>query len=614
MNPRFRTPLHTVALFAVLLTPGCSPEEGDLSAIGVSLAGVAGEGADVGRGPATGPSALQPASGPWFVAAGPSSGLSHRNLSGPTAEEGKRYLRDTIGQGIAVIDLEGDGDLDLYFAQGRGSGADGGESRNLLYRNLGGRRFEECAEEFGLADRGYAFGVLAFDYDNDGDSDLLVTNLGTNSLYRNDGGRFTNVSQANPDLAGDAVNWSTGAAAADVDGDGDLDLYLCNYVLHDEEELDAKGLCRYMSECRVPCGPHGLQAQADVFLLNSGAPDYRFSAATLAAGFGEEASYGFQPVFSDVDDDGDVDLFVSNDSRPNWLFINDGTGRFTEQGMVAGVATGNSGQSEAGMGVAVGDLDGDLLPEISVTNFSTQANSLYANGTGPDKMVWFEEVGRPAGIANATFFNLSWGCAIADFDDDGWPDVFSANSHIYPQVDDCPPAEIVYLQRNQLFMQRPGPPLRFEEVGAFAGPAFASVGSHRASVAADLDDDGDLDLVVTRLDDVALLAWNESRGGGHWLKLSIQHAGEPPRLAVGARVVAEAGGRSWTGEVRVGSSFLSTEDPRVHLGLGEHESVERLTVIFPGGERVVLNDVATDRHLLIREGSSEPVVLSGGGK
>jgi hypothetical protein len=583
--------------------------------LGASAGHVPEAAVDAGGAPADKlSSTTAPERGPWFLPGGPEAGLTHRNLSGPTAAEGKRYLLDTVGQGIAVLDLEGDGDLDLYFAQGRGPGADGGDSANRLYRNLGGRRFEECAEEFGLADAGYGFGVLAFDHDGDGDDDLLVTNHGPNRLYRNDGGRFTEVAAASPDLAGGADDWSTGAAAADVDGDGDLDLYVCNYVLHDVAELDAKGLCRYMSDCRVPCGPHGLTPQADVFLLNSGAPDFRFTDATAASGLAGDASYGFQPVFTDVDDDGDIDLYVSNDSRPNALYLNDGSGRFSEEGLVAGVATGNSGQSEAGMGVAVGDLDGDLLPEISVTNFSTQANSLYVNRTGPDKMVWFEERSRPTGIAEATFFKLSWGTAIADFDDDGWPDVFSSNSHIYPQVDDCPPAEIEYRQRNQFFRRVPGETLRFDEVGASAGPAFAGESSHRASIAADLDEDGDLDLVVTRLDETPLLAWNDSRGGGHWLKLSVRHAGEPARLAVGARVVAEAGERRWTGEVRVGSSFLSTEDPRVHLGLGEHATLDHLTVLFPDGERVEMHDVAADRHLLIRAGQDEPVVLMRGGE
>jgi len=605
------------ALTLAALMTGCSPDGSDVDGLGASVRHRP-EDAAAARGEWVS-SGVAPEQGPWFVVGGEEAGLTHRNLSGPTAAEGKRYLLDTVGQGVAVLDLEGDGDLDLYFAQGRGPGADGGDSSNLLYRNLGSRRFEECAAEFGLDDTGYGFGVLAFDHDGDGDEDLLVTNHGPNRLYRNDAGRFTDVTDASPALAGGVNDWSTGAAAADVDGDGDLDLYVCNYVLHDAAELDAKGLCRYMSDCSVPCGPHGLTPQADIFLLNGGPPDFAFTDATASAGLQGEASYGFQPVFTDVDDDGDIDLYVSNDSRPNGLYLNDGSGHFSEGGLVAGVATGNSGQSEAGMGVAVGDLNGDLLPEITVTNFSTQANSLYVNRTdaaepGVERMVWFEERGRPAGIAGPTFFMLSWGTAIADFDDDGWPDIFSANSHIYPQVDDCPPGEIVYRQRNQLFRRVPGEALRFEEVGALAGPAFASEGSHRASIVADLDEDGDLDLVVTRLDETPLLAWNDSRGGGHWLKLSIRHAGESARLAVGARVVALAGDRRWTGEVRAGSSFLSTEDPRVHLGLGEHAVLERLTVIFPDGERIEMRDVAADRHLLIRAGQAAPVELAGGGE
>jgi enediyne biosynthesis protein E4 len=577
MSPRFRTPSDALALL-------CS----------LTIGGVPG-----GEAPARGAGA-----GPRFVVDDGACGITHRNLSGPTAAEGKAWLLDCIGQGIAVLDANGDGRADLYFPQGRSHTApDGGDCANRLYLNLGGRRFVEAGAEAGVAHRGYGFGALAFDHDNDGDSDLLVTNLGPNVLYRNDGGRFTDVTAQHAGLAGGDGDWSTGAAAGDVDGDGDLDLYVCNYLRHDGAALDERGLCRFMTECRVPCGPLGLDPQPDVFFRNGGPPDFRFTEATADAGLAHAASYGFQPVFTDVDGDADLDLYVSNDSQPNLLFVNDGKGRFTENGMVAGVACSNAGQAEAGMGVACGDLQGDGLPELYVTNFSTQMNSLYVNRTRAGGAPWFDEQSRPAGTGGPTFFKLSWGCAIADFDDDGAPDIFSSNSHVYPQVDDCPPEEITYRQTNSLFRRVTGPRLRFEECDA--GALTGVPGTHRCSVVADLDDDGRLDLVVNRLDERPLIAWNDTQGAGHWLALRVELAAG--RLAVGARVTARAGEQRWSAEVRCGSSFLSTEDPRVHFGLGAAAVLDELVVRFPGGAELHLQDLAADRCLLVRAGDP-PVV------
>jgi len=608
MSSRFGIPTGARVLLPCLLS-GCAPEGEAPAVVEVVPASAADE--------------APPTSGPHFVVDDGSCGITHRNLSGPTAAQGKQYLLDCIGQGIAVIDADGDGRLDLYFTQGRSAdAADGGDSANRLYRNLGGRRFAEVGAEAGVADRGYGFGALAFDYDNDGDSDLFVSNYGPNVLFRNDGGRFTDVTAQHAGLAGGAKDWSTGAAAGDVDGDGDLDLYVCNYVRHDAAELDRKGLCRFMSECRVPCGPLGLDPQADVFFRNGGAPGYRFTEATTDAGLAQEATYGFQPVFSDVDGDGDLDLYVSNDSQPNFLFVNDGRGHFVEGGLVAGVACSNAGLAEAGMGVACGDLQGDGLPELYVTNFSTQMNSLYVNRTRPGGAPWFDEQSKPTGVGSPTFFKLSWGCAIADFDNDGAPDIFSSNSHVYPQVDDCPPAEIVYRQTCNLFRRIPGPRLRFMDVSAEAGALTTVKGSHRSSVVADLDDDGRLDLVVNRLDESPVVAWNDSPASGHWLSLRLELPGagpdSPGLLAVGARVLARAGDQRWSGEVRCGSSFLCTEDPRVHLGLGSASSLDEVVVYFPDGSEVRLEHVAADQSLVVRPGSpphvsvvAPPVGLSG---
>jgi len=607
-----RTLLSWAALGpALVLLPACSREG--------SAAPPATAAEPAPAAPAPVATAAPPsAAGPSFVAAGPECGLAERNVSGPIAAQGKRYLLDCVGPGLAVLDYDSDGRLDLFVAQGRddartledGGPQAGGDCADKLYRNLGGRRFAECAAEAGLDDRGYGFGALAFDEDDDGDSDVFLANYGRNRLYRNDAGRFSDETDDHAGLAGGAGDWSTGAAAGDVDEDGDLDLYVCNYVRHDSAELDEKGLCRFMSECHVPCGPLGLDPQPDRFYVNEGAPGFRLREATEEHGLLQAASYGFQPVFLDVEPDGDLDLYVTNDSKPNWLFVNDGTGHFQERGLLAGVACSNAGQAEAGMGAAAGDLDGDGKPEIYVTNFSMQVNSLYVNQTGADGVPWFEEQAQRAGVGSPTWLELSWGCALADFDDDGWTDIFSSNSHIYPQVDDCPPPEISYREACNLFRRLPGERLAFEDLGARAGDVAAAARPHRASVVADLDDDGALDLLVARLDEPPLLLWNDLRGRGHWLSLRIERAGAPSRLAVGARVRATAGGRQFSGEVRAGSSFLSTEDPRVHLGLGTATRVDSLAVEWPGGAWREWTDLAADRHLVLRPDLDEPLLAS----
>lgn len=339
--------------------------------------------------------------------------------------------------------------------------------------------------------------------------------------------------------------------------------------------------------------------------------DGRFVDATAQFGFDEApASFGFQPIFTDVDDDGDLDLYITNDSRSNGLFLNEG-GRFVEDGLVAGVAVGRSGNAEAGMGVAGDDLTGDVLPELLVTNFSTQFNSLYVNQSAPGNP-WFDELSEASGVGRPSWFLLSWGCHIFDADQDGLLDAVVSNGHVYPQVDGCEPAEVVYRQANSFFRGLPGPGPRFTDLGAAAGVPFAWPASHRGSVAADLDGDGALDLVFNRLDEAPLLAFNASPARGAFLLLTLEepgnHGGESrPVLAVGARASVTAGGRTLTRELRRGSSFLSSEDPRLHFGLGSAERVDSLTVRWPDGITETLNDLPVNTWIAVRRGSPSTV-------
>ncbi len=540
------------------------------------------------------------------MAGGAASGIDHSDLSGPDREGGKSYLRDTVGRGVAVLDLDQDGLMDLYFPQGRDGTEQGGDAANRLYRNLGDGRFEECAQERGADHRGYGFGALAFDYDSDGDSDLLLTNWGPNALLRNDDGRFVDVTARHPGIAGADADWSVGAAAADIDGDGDLDLYLCNYCEQDLASLDKKGWCRQMS-CEIPCGPRGLAPQADRVFLNQGAPHF-----TLKEGAGETgllstaASYAFQPTFSDIDNDGDLDLYVTNDSVANYLFVNDGSGHYTETALVAGVACGRAGQMEAGMGLAVGHANDDPLPEFFVTNFSTQSNSLYWNESNALTGPWFEEMSHRAGLGRPSWFQLGWGCSIADFDNDGFSDVFSANGHIFEQMDQCAPELVVFRQPNSLFRGTSVAGV-FDDVSEASG--LATPGAHRGSARVDLDNDGRLDLVIARLENSPLILWNRSPKQGHWFGATLRRAttdsaGPAGPMPVGARLTLHAADRSWTRDLTVGSSFLSTEDPRFHVGLGEISRVDRLELRLPGEEPHVLSapPLALDRWIQLEIG------------
>jgi hypothetical protein len=545
--------------------------------------------------------ATPPERGPWFVEH--PAGVDHVNLSGPPGAQ-KRYLLDCIGQGVATLDIDSDGRLDLYFPQGRGAG----DASNLLYINRGERQFERVPDAAGADDDGYSFGALAFDWNGDGRTDLLSTDLGPNRLYRNDDGRFVDVSADHPDLRGPAEHWSTGAAAADVDLDGDLDVYLANYLAHDPVDLDERSWCRFMG-CEVPCGPMGLTPQPDRLLRND---DGRFVDATEALGFTTSRdSFGFQPIFSDIDDDGDLDLYVTNDSRVNYLWIAGDDGRFHEEGLTAGVGVGRAGNMEAGMGVAVASVDGDVLPELYVTNFSTQVNAFYRNQSEPG-FAWFDEQANELGMGTPTYFKLSWGCSFGDFDLDGRMDLFVSNGHVFPQVAGCPPEEIVYEMTDTLFVERDGDRLGYRDLGAEAGPGFGRSRPSRGSASADLDGDGDLDLVIVILDEAPVLLWNESPRAGAFLQLLVQEraaTGDAWRLSVGARVVVTAGAALWVREVQVGSSFLSTEDPRCHFGLGDRATVDKITVRWPDGHEQHYRDVATGQLLRLRRGVDTP--LSG---
>jgi hypothetical protein len=511
---------------------------------------------------------------------------------------GKDHLLDSAGNGVAWLDFDEDGYLDAYVVNGwKLSGRDiVAKGVNALYRNRGDGTFEDVTDRAGVAGEGrWGAGVAVADYDDDGWPDILVTCFGANLLYRNRGdGTFENVAAQ----AGiEAPGWNTGAAFLDADGDGDLDLYVAAYVESTlEEVLGAKPSLDWKGQEKVAVGPFGLEGALDHFFVADG--EGRFVDATKAAGLEDRSrGYGFGVRAADLDDDGDADIYVANDSDANYLYRNEGGGRFEEVGLWTGAAFGSGGAAQAGMGVDVGDVDGDGKLDIIVTNFSEDFSTLY-RGTGD---AFFDDVSEKSGVGEPTYTPLSWGAALADLDNDGDPDLVVANGHIYPQVDNVPDA-LTYRQRNLLLENVGGG--SFEDVTAEAGPGFALIESSRGLAAGDYDNDGDLDLLVSNLDGAPSLLRNDS-ATGHWLTVICK---TPPHGGplIGTKVIATLGEKTMIRDIASGSSFLSVHDERAHFGLGGAQTVRRLEVRWPDGTLTVRENVPANQFLEIVKDSGEP--------
>ena len=432
-----------------------------------------------------------------FVDRAAAAGLTQRNVSGTD----QSYIVEGMMGGAAFFDYDRDGDVDLYVANGSSFAgfAAGEHPANQLYRNDGGRFAEVAA---GVGDTSWSMGCAAADYDNDGHTDLYVTNFGLNMLYRNRGdGRFADVTEETG--VGD-MGWGTGASFGDYDRDGDVDLYVANYVDF-SRDYESPIPCLWKN-VKVYCGPVGLLPAADVFYRNNG--DGTFSEWTKQAGLEGEKFYGMSALFGDYDDDGWPDLIVANDSTPNLLFRNLRDGRFVEEALMAGVAYSGEGVTQGCMGAAWGDYDNDGLFDLFVTNFADEYNALYRNEGGG----FFADVSFAAGIGAAPAELVSWGTGFFDYDNDGDRDLFVANGHTYPQAD-LPRVNSNYKQANSLFENRDG---RLVEVSAAAGPGFALRRVSRGTSFADYDNDGDIDLFILNLNGPPTLLRNDGDHGNHY--------------------------------------------------------------------------------------------------
>lgn len=530
------------------------------------------------------------------------AGLDFTLVSGSPEQ---RYILEAMAGGVAFVDYDGDGYLDVFMVNGTRIGDPPQEAFNRLYRNSAApgiagaekRVFREVSREAGLKRSGWGMGCAAGDYDNDGDVDLYITYWGPNALYRNDGnGRFAEVTQEA--RVGDE-RWGSSAAFGDVDGDGWLDLYVANYLYFDLAEPPNGGeLCTGFKGRQVFCGPQGLDPQADVLYRNEG--DGGFTDVSRMTGISRHRYPGLGVVFGDYDGDGDQDIYVANDLEPNLLYRNDGHWHLSERGVPAGVAYSEEGRAQASMGVDFGDYDNDGDLDLFATNFSDDVNTLYQNrGDGS-----FVDVTYGVGLGDEARPYLGWSTAFFDADNDGWLDLFVANGHLYPQLEDSP-LGLRYAQRNLFYWNEGG---IFRRAGIEPGSGLEVEKVSRSTAFGDYDNDGDVDLLVMNLNDTPTLLRNDGGNRHNWLGLELIE-GDHNRHAIGARVRVWAGDLQQVREVRQGYGFQSQHDPRLIFGLGARQRVERVEIHWPSGHRQVLEDPPLQRYLIVRQGIDE--VLSG---
>lgn len=511
-----------------------------------------------------------------------------------------KYLLETTGCGAAVLDFDADGWLDIFLVNGSvlEGFPRGGAPTSHLYRNRRDGTFEDVTRKAGLTQSGWGQGACAGDYDNDGFDDLFVTYWGQNRLYRNRGnGSFDEVTAA-AGLRTAKSRWGAGCAFLDYDRDGRLDLFAANYIDFDlaSAPVPESGLCRYKG-IPVACGPPGLPGGKNVLYRNTG--EGTFEDVSERTGITRaKGTYGLGVSTLDFNDDGWVDLYVANDSNPSALYLNNTDGTFTDVGVGAGCAYSQDGKPQAGMGVAIGDSDRDGTVDIFKTNFAGDTSTLYANdGKGS-----CEDRTFAGGIGLNTKW-LGWGVGFLDLDNDGWLDLFLVNGHVYPEVERLE-TEAGYKQRKIVYRNLGAG--RFQDVTERLGPPATTPKAGRGAAFGDLDNDGDLDIVVNNVHDTPDLFMLDSPAQAHWLILKLVGT-RSNRSAIGARVRLDAGGGRQVQEVRGGGSYYSQNDLRVHFGLGGSTRVDRIEIRWPNGLEEMWTDVGIDRIVTLKEGGGTAV-------
>ncbi len=508
----------------------------------------------------------------------------------------KRYVVEVNGSGACWFDYNKDGYVDLYLVNGSSVEALQGKAKrpvsNHLYRNNGNGTFSDVTQDAHVGGTAWGFGCVAADYDNDGQTDLLVTNFGNNALYHNNGnGTFSDVAE-HAGIAGGNI-WHTGAAFADYDGDGYLDLYVAGYLDFDQKNPVLK-TCNYRGVEVHACGPLGYKGAPDVLYHNN--HDGTFTDVTEKAHVVDRnLFYGFTVVFDDFDDDGLPDIFVANDSNPNYLYRNKGDGTFEEIGVSSGVAYNSDGKEMSSMGVAAGDYDNDGRTDLFITTFANDNYVLFHN----EGKSTFSDLSFQSGIGERTIPHLGWATFFLDYDNDGWKDLFDASGHVYPEVDGRLGAE-TYREPLQLFRNLHNG--KFAEVSKEVGLLRMEARSARGGAYCDYDNDGDVDILVSNIDGTPQLLENVGGNQANWLEMKLEGT-VSNRDAIGAKVKLTAGDLIQYDHVRAGSSFISGNDLRLHFGLGDHSMADSIEVLWPSGKKDQVDRVSSNQILKIREGA-----------
>jgi len=507
---------------------------------------------------------------------------------------GRLYIMETVASGLATFDYNGDGLIDIYFINGaplEGTKSDVAPT-NRLFRNLGDFRFADVTEEAGVGDTGYGLGVAVGDYDNDGDPDIYVSNFGANVMYRNNGdGTFADVTQKTRTGADDERKVGAGVCFLDMDADGDLDLFVANYLAfwYDMEVSHSlRGVPIYSYPTSFPSWP------SNVFRNNG---DGTFADVSEASNVSSSLGRGMGIVCADYDNDGDTDVFVNNDGPPgNFLFRNDGTGKFKEVGTLSGSTYDAAGLAHGSMGVDSGDFDNDGFMDFFVTAYQNELATLYRNIGGG----FFEDVTQPTGAGLGSLNHVTWGCSLVDLDNDGHKDIFLACGHLIDNIDNLD--DTTSYRAAPVVLRNTGKG-RFENVSGSCGDGTQKKSVGRGAAFDDLDNDGRIDVVISNSRRPPTVLRNESKTGGHWLQLRLCGV-DTNRDGVGARVTVVTSGLTQIDEVHSGRGYQSHYGTRLRFGLGPHACADRIEVRWIGGDVDVLEDVPADQMITIIEGSA----------
>jgi len=526
------------------------------------------------------------------------TGITFRHTDG---SRGTGYIIEAMTAGVALFDYDGDGDVDIYFLNGaplKGIKAQIPPT-NALWRNEGGLKFTDVTRQAGVGDRGYGLSVAVGDYDNDGDPDIYVNNLGPNVLYRNDGdGTFTDVTAKAGVAAGREVG--AGTNFLDIDKDGDLDLFVANYVKWSYKN----NVIRKLQQWTIGSGPRDYPRSRNALFRNNG--NGTFTDISAESGIASHAGSGMGTVCADCDHDGDTDIVVANDDWGNFLFRNDGTGKFTEVALASGIAYDLDGDAQGNMGVACADYDNDGLLDLHMTNYQREMATLYRNLGGG----LFEDVTRTSGAGAGTLPYVTWGNGFADFDNDGDRDLFIACGHLIESVEEFDDTTMYHTPNILLMNTGNG---KFVNVSKRCGDGLAVKLASRGAGFGDLDNDGDVDAVILNSRREPTILSNETPKGNHWVQIRLRGT-KTNRDGIGAHVKVTAGGLTQLDEVHSGRGYQSHYGLRLHFGLGRRERIDRIEVRWIGGGVDVLEDVPADRLMTIVEGSGKVGVAGRPGK